>query len=185
VTPRMKPLDRALQAIRLRAVLPYVEDDARVLDIGCATGALARVLGPTITYVGIDPDAPDEGTEARRFVRDVFPTLALSKTETFTLIVATAVLEHVSRADHAMFAAACADHLAPGGALAVTVPAPSVDTLLRWLKRFRLAAGMRDEQHYGFTPESTPGIFEPHGFTLQHHRRFELGLNHLFVFRRH
>ena len=39
-------------------------------------------------------------------------------------------------------------------------------------------------EHHGADPEQITGILEASGFVLRHHRRFELGLNHAFVFDR-
>jgi trans-aconitate methyltransferase len=181
----MKPLDRALQRVRVRMVRPYIAPGARVLDIGCADGALFRAVGRLDRYVGIDPDAPPMPPSANsRFIRDVFPTAQLDPAERFDVITATAVLEHVPHGAQSAFARACATHTVPGGRLAITVPAPLVDTILEALKRVSLLDGMKDEEHYGFNPAMTPSLFEPHGFRLERHSRFELGLNHLFVFRR-
>ena len=59
-----------------------------------------------------------------------------------------------------------------------------MDPILDVLIRLRLAHGMDLEAHHGFEPRATPAIFEPHGFQLERARRFQLGLNTLFVFRR-
>jgi hypothetical protein len=48
----------------------------------------------------------------------------------------------------------------------------------------RLVDGMAFEEHYGFDVRTTPAVFTPHGFALIVRRRFQLGLNNLFVFRR-
>jgi 2-polyprenyl-3-methyl-5-hydroxy-6-metoxy-1,4-benzoquinol methylase len=181
----MKALDRALQGIRVRKVRPYIRAGARVLDIGCADGVLSREAGPLNRYVGIDPDAPAAASSANvRFIRDTFPTSQLGPADLFDVITATAVLEHVPRDAQAGFAKACARHVEPGGYLAITVPAPVVDSILALLKSASILDGMKDEQHYGFDPDATPRVFEPHGFRLERHSRFELGLNHLFVFKR-
>jgi SAM-dependent methyltransferase len=181
----MKPLDRALQNIRVRMVRPYITPCSRVLDVGCADGALYRRVGPVERYVGIDPDAPDASPGPNAFfIRDVFPTPRLAATDRFDVIAVTAVLEHIPRDAQPAFAGACADHAASGAHLAITVPAPLVDSILGVLKRGSLLDGMKDAEHYGFDPALTPSVFERHGFRLERHRRFELGLNHLFVFRR-
>ena|SRR5688572_12467508 len=181
----MKPLDRALQQMRVRMVSPYIKAGARVLDIGCADGILYRKVAPPDLYVGVDPDAPAAApSPAVRFIRDVFPTQQLDPAERFDVITVTAVLEHVPRDAQSGFARACARHMMRGGCLAITVPSPIVDSILAFLKGASLLDGMKDEEHYGFDAGMTPAVFEPHGFRLERHSRFELGLNHLFVFRR-
>ena len=42
---------------------------------------------------------------------------------------------------------------------------------------------MEAHEHYGFDPRSVPEIFGSGRLRLERHRRFQLGLNHLFVFR--
>jgi SAM-dependent methyltransferase len=181
----MKWLDRKLQEIRLRSVLPYIGAGARVLDLGCADGILADLIPSMRGYVGIDPDAPEHANSSvRTYVRGHFPSALAPGDEPFDVIVVTAVLEHVPRAEQPAFATACASNLVHGGRLALTVPAPAVDRILAILKRIALVDGMREDEHYGFDPSLTCGLFEASGFRLEHHRRFELGLNHLFVFQR-
>jgi SAM-dependent methyltransferase len=158
---------------------------ARVLDIGCADGVLYREATPLAWYVGIDPDVSEATPLGNgRFIRDVFPTSSLDAKERFDVIAAIAVLEHVPSEAQRAFAAACATHTVPGGRVIITVPSPLVDSILAVLKRGAILDGMKDEQHYGFDPASTTALFEPHGFRLERHTRFELGLNHLFVFQR-
>jgi SAM-dependent methyltransferase len=182
----MRWLDRQLQLARVRMVRPYLGSGGRrVLDVGCADGALFRLTGGFDRYVGIDPDAPIAAPAPNaRFIRDVFPSAQLDRSDRFDVIVITAVLEHIPRASQPAFAQACADHVVSGGFLAITVPSPAVDSMLSVLKRVALLDGMKEDEHYGFDPAVTPSLFEPCGFRLERHRRFELGLNHLFVFER-
>ena len=42
--------------------------------------------------------------------------------------------------------------------------------------------GMSVEEHYGFDPARTEAIFAPPDFRLVERRRFQLGLNNLYVF---
>jgi 2-polyprenyl-3-methyl-5-hydroxy-6-metoxy-1,4-benzoquinol methylase len=171
--------------MRLRMIRRCIPDGARVLDVGCADGSLYREAGPLGCYVGVDPDAPSDRPGANaRFIRDVFPTALLDTAARFDVISVAAVLEHVPRGAQPAFAKACAAHLVPDGRLAITVPAPVVDSILGVLKNASLLDGMKEEEHYGFDPSVTPALFEPHGFALERHSRFELGLNHFFVFRR-
>lgn len=180
----MTRFDRVLQRIRARKVAQYIKRGARVLDVGCADGELLRTVPWIGSYVGIDPDAPYAATGGAKFLRTTFPTPLLSGEDRFDVITGLAVLEHIPTEAQPNFARACARHLVPGGCLVMTVPSSLVDPILEVLIRMRLLDGMETEQHYGFDPNQTPSMFEPHGLRLRRHQRFELGLNHLFAFER-
>jgi 2-polyprenyl-3-methyl-5-hydroxy-6-metoxy-1,4-benzoquinol methylase len=181
----MRQLDRQLQRMRIARVLPYIKPGARVLDIGCADGALYRRAPALSRYVGVDPEAPaDAPGPNARFVQSTFPAPAIGDHEQFDVIAALAVLEHIPREAQTGFATACAGHLSANGYLVISVPSPAVDAIIDALKRARLLDGMREDQHWGFDPSTTLSIFEAQGIGLHHHQRFELGLNHLFVLQR-
>jgi len=180
----VKRLDRILQRLRIAQAVPWARPGARVLDIGCAGGELYGCVPGVKQYVGVDPDAPEPFAANVRFVRDVFPTPAIDPAERFDLVTALAVLEHVPADVQPEFARACAHCLAPGGRLAITVPSAFVDVILAGLQRLRLVDGMHAEQHFGYDPGRTPDLFASPGLALLRRRRFELGLNHLFVFER-
>jgi len=181
----MKWLDRLLQQLRVRQAGVYIKHGARVLDIGSADGTLYRALRGLDSYIGIDPDAPTSSTWPNaRFIRGTFPTPALDVEKPFDVIAALAVLEHIPRSEQEGFARACAQYLVPEGYIVITVPAPLVDRMINALKRARLLDGMHENEHYGYDPRDTTSLFESQGLTLFRHRRFELGLNHLFVFQR-
>lgn len=180
----MNVIDRALQRWRLRVALRWIRPDARVLDIGCADGALGRRLRGG-TYLGIDPDPGRYGS--RRFGdihEGYFPGALPDGAGPFDAVVMLAILEHVPPGAMAEFATAVAGALAPGGRLVVTVPAPLVDHILDVAMRLHVLDGMESEAHHGFDPTTTPTIFGGAGLRLVQHRRFQLGLNHLYVFER-
>jgi SAM-dependent methyltransferase len=175
--------DRLLQSWRIRKAKALIPPGAGVLDIGCADGALFRQLGERISRgVGIDPslDGPVE-TERFRLVPGAFPD-DLPAAGRFDVITMLAVLEHVPIDRQPALAAACARFLEPGGRVILTVPSPAVDRILHLLESLRLIEGMALHQHYGFEPSQTPSVFTPHGLRLARARKFQLGLNNLFMF---
>jgi 2-polyprenyl-3-methyl-5-hydroxy-6-metoxy-1,4-benzoquinol methylase len=102
----------------------------------------------------------------------------------FDVAAALAVVEHIPEKDQAEFAAGCAQALRSGGRLVVTIPSSRVDDILKVMKAVRIVDAMHDEQHYGFDPRKAIALFEGAGLVLERHSRFELGLNHLLVFRK-
>jgi SAM-dependent methyltransferase len=181
---RMKALDRFIQGRRIAQVRPYIKPGARVLDIGCADGVLFRRIAGLGDYTGVDPTlaAPEDRPHFRTF-RGTFPE-ALPDSAPFDTITLLAVLEHIPTAQLRRFANACATHLKPGGYLLVTVPSPLVDRILDVLRWARVIDGMALEEHHGFAEDQTPGIFAAADLDLVRRKRFQFGLNNLFVFRR-
>jgi 2-polyprenyl-3-methyl-5-hydroxy-6-metoxy-1,4-benzoquinol methylase len=172
------PLDRLIQRLRVRKALPHIPAGGRLLDVGCADGALIRAAaGRVRDAVGIDPDAP----AGSGLVRGSFPG-DLGDKGPYDVIALLAVFEHVPEEERASFVAACRALLRAGGRVVVTVPAPVVDGIVDTLRRLRLVRGMDIEAHHGYRPEETPAHFAKAGLRLVKHERFELGLNHLFVF---
>jgi SAM-dependent methyltransferase len=97
---------------------------ARVLDVGCGTGAylttpLAEMF-PEVTIVGIDDDRAslDHARAAPHPQNVLFGEVAPD--DAFDLVIASEVLEHVD--DPPAFLAALVARVRPGGRLVVTVP---------------------------------------------------------------
>ncbi|MEQ1904614.1 MAG: class I SAM-dependent methyltransferase [Pirellulaceae bacterium] len=179
----MKIGDRILQRWRIAKAAPWIKRNGRLLDVGCADGAIFKQLSDRISGgVGIDPDvAKPEQCAGGLLVPGFFPE-NLPDAQTYDAITMLAVLEHIPQAAQAKLAADCFQYLNPGGRLIITVPSPFVDHILSILKTLRIVDGMSLEEHYGFKPADTRPIFETAKLRLIAHRRFQLGLNHLFVF---
>ena len=178
----MTRLDRFIQWYRIRKAGQFISKTDRVLDIGCGDGTLFNQITHIRRGVGIDPDI----TSVIRLPNaDLLPGLfpaALPDTEPFDVITLLAVLEHLPHPAQVTMARDCFEYLKPQGRLIITVPSPLVDQILAVLTSMKLMHGTHVEQHYGFDVKQTPGLFEPAGLRLLCARRFELGLNNLFVF---
>ena len=184
---RQKPTDRLLQNWRIAKVRPFIAPGARILDIGSADGALFSVLGTSVGAgsLGVDPTLKQSITvNGSTLVPGYFPQAVPSDAGQFDVITMLAVLEHFPDNAHGPLRSGCEQFLRPGGKLLITVPSPQVDHILAVLKFLRLVEGMSLEEHHGFEVGQTTRIFPPEEFRLIRHKRFQLGLNHLFVFER-
>jgi SAM-dependent methyltransferase len=179
----MRFLDRILQNWRARRARLWVPRGGRVLDIGCHQGEFLNSLGDQIQpSIGLDPLTSAAGSDRHWLLPLAFSEPLTFPDGTFDAVVLLATLEHI-RAKEPL-ARECFRLLRPGGRVIITVPSPRVDTIVGLLHRLHLADGMSLEEHHGFDPNTTPDIFLEHGFILEHQARFQLGLNHLYVFRR-
>ena len=182
----MTPADRWLQQWRIAKALPFVGPGARVLDIGCGEGELLRrVAGLADGSIGVDPTLSHPANLGPfRLVRGVFPGDVPPDAGPFDAITMLAVLEHLPEAGYESLAAGAHRLLKPGGRIIITVPAAAVDRILAVLKALRVIHGMSLEEHHGYDVNTTGRIFAPPRLALEVRRRFQLGLNNLFVFRR-
>lgn len=180
----MTRLDLALQGWRVAKARPYLPAGGRVLDLGTGDGALFRRTGAV--GVGLDPELPDDAVAPAgvTLLRCRFPDDAdRLPGGPFDAAVALAVVEHVPDGGLPAWARALERLLVPGGLLVLTVPSPRVDQLLHVLMALRLVDGMQAHEHHGFVPGDLHGVFTAPQWELVRHRRFQLGLNNLFVFR--
>jgi 2-polyprenyl-3-methyl-5-hydroxy-6-metoxy-1,4-benzoquinol methylase len=177
----MRALDRLLQQWRIRKAVPWIRPGDRLLDIGCHDRSLIDRVGDRVDgAVGVDVDVSPVDDGKVRLLRGRFPDDFSFDPGSFDCVTCLAVLEHVE--DPEAFAQACHRVVAGGGRVVLTVPHPFVDRILAVLLFLRMIEGLHVEEHHGFDVSETVPIFERAGFRLVKRRRFQLGLNHLFVF---
>lgn len=164
--------------------MPYIQKGMSVLDIGCSNGELFELYREKdieISGIGLDPDIESDVIKKNyQLIKDSFPSLKVSGM--FDVITALAVLEHIPDDKIDEFINSCKKKLKTNGKIIITVPHPFVDTILKVLIFFKIIDGMEAEQHHGFDIQRISGLFEKCGFKLIMHKRFQLGLNNLFVF---
>lgn len=178
-------LDRWLQKRRIRKAIPYIPKQSVLLDIGCNNGELFTQLGDNFLYgVGIDPVLKEDVIRAKyELLKDTFPS-ERAETKIYHCITMLAVLEHIPPAIQATTINTCYKLLHKEGVMILTVPDKKVDRILTLLHRFRLIEGMQLEEHYGFEISTIPKLFMNAGFELVLHKKFQLGLNNLYVFKK-
>ena len=181
----MNSVDRFLQQKRIAEALRWMPAGGHVLDVGCADGALFRQAGSRIkSGIGIDPDEPSDWPPGSyEFRQGRFPD-ALDGADGFDAITMLAVIEHVPSETRKTWFETVTAVLNPGGRLIITVPTPAVDRILDVGIRLHLLHGMDAESHHGFNPRVIPGELSTSGMRLLRASRFEMGLNHLYVYER-
>lgn len=184
---QMKKLDIFLQKQRINMIREYIPLTSRCLDIGAYKGELFTMCKDKISEgVGIEPllDAKLTGENFTifpgYFPKD-FPANNLGK---FDLVTMLAVLEHIPTNEQKQLADHCYKLLNKGGVVIITVPSLMVDNILKVLIKLRLIDGMSLEEHHGFLPEHTSAIFSEPRFKLIVNRKFQIGMNNLFIFKK-
>ncbi|WP_323789466.1 class I SAM-dependent methyltransferase [Psychroserpens sp.] len=180
----MKYLDRLLRDWRIKVANQYVRPQDKLLDIGCFDGHLFSTLQPKNIQPSIGLDPLLETTKKKGdhlLISGSFPK-DIPKDSTFDCIIMLAVLEHIPRAQQQLFNAKFYEFLKPSGRIIITVPSPFVDQILWVLKKLNLVDGMSLDEHYGFKTKEVFSLFDKDKYSLLKHKRFQLGLNNLFVF---
>lgn len=179
----MKQVDRWLQNWRIRQAARWLPSSARLIDVGAFHGETFTALGDRLQEgFGIEPLLTTRITAPGYVIEPGFFPAVRPVTKNWDAVTMLAVLEHIPDEQQIAIAEACYDLLRPGGRVIITVPAQAVDHILAVLKFLRLIDGMSLEEHHGFEPADTARVFSSPRFRLVHHTRFQLGLNHLFVF---
>lgn len=183
----MKPFDRFIQKLRISKAAKYIPANSRLLDIGCADGAIFQQLSNKIREgVGIDPGI-SAGSKGSNFqlVRGSFPEdMPLSKFN-FDVVTLLAVLEHIPMEEQLLLAENIFRYLESGGLLIISVPlSPHVDKILDILKFMHIIDGMALEEHFGFDVRTVSDTFTKCGFELVKYEHFQFGLNNLYVFKK-
>jgi len=158
---------------RHRTLVEEARRYARVLECGCATGFLSRLIaengGPDLVGIELDPAAAEEAARhCRRVVvadlRD--PGWAAQVGERFDLVIFGDVLEHLS--DPAATLRAAGAVLAPEGRLLVSLP-----NVAHWTIRAKLLLGRFDYRPTGimdvthlrfYTRKSAVAMFASAGY---------------------
>lgn len=177
----MKWLDRYLQDQRIKKAKKYIPAGSRVLDIGSDDGTLFKKIKSIQSGIGIEPKIEKEIVgDNFRIIKGYFPNDCAG--HKFDVITLLAVLEHIPPNELEKLGFNCYQALHIDGFVIITVPSPKVDLLLTMFQKLKLIDGMSLEEHHGFNVKDTHHIFSEDRFKLIAHKKFQFGLNNLFVF---
>lgn len=186
----MKKLDRFIRTYRERVVLRALDNkQGAIFDIGCGDGTfLMSLRGQFHKRIGCDPvlNTPKiEGVERVQLIKAGFSEalLGIESSLKFDVFTALAVFEHIPVKEISRIGEEISQRLEDGGILVATVPSPLVDQILHMLLRLKLIEGQEAHQHYGFKPSDLEGLLSPN-LRLVSHKRFQVGLNNLFIFKK-
>lgn len=165
-------------------MIRLVGERKRVLELGCATGYMSKVLverfGCTVTGVERDPEAAEAARKAcSRVIVGDLETLDYRGElgeERFDVVVCGDVLEHLR--DSVRVLDALRPFLAPGGYVVASVPNVAHVSVIAELLEGRFPyrpLGLLDDSHLRFfTRESLYECFETAGYAISHLERFRL-----------
>ena len=161
-----------------RMLADLVPVGARVLDVGCGTGSVSRIIAGSrnAKIIGIEPNSRRAAAARARGLEvyeERFTPAVLQLLEPFDVILFADVLEHV--ADPGSFLQFARRGLLPGGRVVASVP-----NVAHWSVRLDLLRGRFDYQPVGirdathlrwFTADTVRSLFETNGLrviSLQH-----------------
>jgi len=169
-----------LREKRIQAVRPYLK--GRVLDVGCGSGALARLLAPA-NYLGVDRD-----DDSLQRARNLSPSHAFvselpEEPGQFDTVVSMAVIEHLS--DPVEHLRMLSRQLKTGreARIVLTTPHPAVDWVHDLGARVGLFSRHANDEHEELLDRARLlSVGASAGLGLERYRRFLLGANQLAIF---
>ncbi len=178
-------LDKFLQLQRINQVRPFLNQGDRVLDIGSSDGVMFdRLPFLGAGCLGIDPTLTEKQLMSNHtLIPGYFPD-DMPQVEPFDSITLLAVIEHFPVDTLPALVEGCRQFVKKHGKVIITVPSPAVDYILALLKFAKLVHGMALEEHHGYNVATTEKLFNNKDFALIHFRKFQFGLNNLFVFQK-
>lgn len=166
-------------------VAPHIPENSDILDIGGYDGSfLTHVSDKIKRGICLDPFIEERKDDKIEFVRYRVNGKLPFSDETFDAVTLIAVYEHLHGVRE-QITAEVFRVLRNGGYVLLTVPDTAVDHILKLLLAMRLIDGMSTfEEHAHFNSKDTLKIFDECGFSLTLWKKFQFGLNNLFIFQK-
>lgn len=169
-----------LRRKRVKAVVPYLKGN--VLDFGCGSGALAKLIEES-QYLGVEIDSKSLCQARLHFPKHHFTSNLPQEANKFDTIVLLAVIEHVK--DPAQFLLKLTAHLnnSSKSRLVLTTPAPFIDIIHSIGASIGLFSKHANEEHEELlNRDKLENIGKKAGLTLISYKRFLFGANQIAIF---
>jgi len=159
---RLGPLTHTNQRLILKLLKPHLVDRARLLDVGCGSGALLDLLSrrfPALDLNGIEGSRQavagvPESIRDRILIVDITNGFSLDDA-TFDIVICSEVLEHLPDCRPAL--ASIVSHLRRGGHALITVP----HSMRYWSRADEFAGHYRRFEYEDFLAELKQASLEP------------------------
>lgn len=181
----MRRLDKFIRYLRVSKVLSEIDESETVIDLGGYDFyLLSKCKGKYHLGILIDPLAEDHEENGLISIKgDLF--YAIDKLQlqpnSVDVIFMLSVFEHLGNERNKIISE-CRKLLKKGGKIILTIPHPMVDYILLLLKFGKLIDGMSLEQHDGYNQSLIHLQLNTNNFIKLKHKKFQLGLNNLYVF---
>ena len=159
----------------------------KVLDLGCGPSPILAYLDPEQPYVGVDIkrelierlQSSTRRADTRFYCADIKDYVEKTG-ETFDTIFMIALIEHMQ--DPGWVLKSVLNLMENGGSLVITTPSPLADRLHGLLARINMTSKEAVEGHCSILSRRAMGdLMAGIGLEITSYRRFEMGLNQLFV----
>lgn len=166
-----------LKNARIRAAKKFIFSNDTILDIGCGSGDLAKLVNHN-NYFGYDID-----TYSLSLAKNKYPNHSFENTipnKKFDKIIALAVIEHVK--DPVEFLYNFKKYLNSDGMVILTTPHPSYEWIHDLGVKFGLFSSHASEEHETLINfNSMAKIANQAGYEIKTFRRFLMHANQLIV----
>jgi len=174
----MKVLDKIIRAHRFKLARQHIAGSC--LDIGCHDGSFLKALSFE-NKLGVDIKIPIQARE-KNLVQ--IKLEEFNPTDSFKTVTCLATYEHLNAEDRSHFWRISQNSLPLGGRVVMTIPHRFVDFIIECGRKLKVLDGMDAHQHKEVCLVELKRSAKTHGFEVIKFKKFQFGLNRMFVFQK-
>ena len=156
-----------------------IEENKKVLDLGCADGTILRALNVEGTGIDINPDTFPLDDNKNKYIQHDFTETLPFESDTFDYCIMSQVIEHFSPLIIKNTLKECFRVLKPNGKIVILTPTPSSDFIIRLLAYLKFVG--KFEHTIYFTLNGLEKLCTDIGFRTKDKRYYNLWLDIIYV----